>query len=77
MSVTLVIFPGSERLEKAVNHPAGLSKVNDKGGGPIPSVAGHAERMKLAKMAAKRMLGSSAPEGTTEHQPKTIKRPQK
>ena len=71
MSYALVIWPGSEGLQKAVSHPAGLSKVNSNAGGPVPSVAGHAERMKLAKMAAERMLGASTPESAKEHQPPT------
>lgn len=37
----------------------------------MPSVAGHAERMKLAKMAAERMLGASKPESAKDHQPPT------
>lgn len=72
--VALFIQVDDEKLEKAakkMSHPAGLSSVNSNAGGPIPNVATHAERIKLAQMAAQRMLGSSRPESAKEHQPKT------
>ena len=60
--IALVIIPGSEGLEKAAKlskvgskHPAGTSPVHGKTKSKIP-YTGHAERMKLAKMAAARML---------------------
>ena len=64
--VALVIVPGSKGLSKAVNHPAGLSAVQDKIKSKIPYES-HEERMKLAKMAAERMKGASAPESEKQH----------
>jgi len=57
----LILVPGEiEPLEKA-DHPASLSNVSGKTKSKIP-YEGHAERMKFAKMAAERMIGSSKPE---------------
>ncbi|MEE9353498.1 MAG: hypothetical protein V3U94_03665, partial [Candidatus Thorarchaeota archaeon] len=70
-SIALVIVPGE--LSKAAAklsavsaaHPAGLSGVQGKTRSKIPYTS-HVERMKLAKMAAERML-LPRPEGTGEH----------
>jgi len=70
-SLTLVIMPGE--LTKAAKlsgvgsgHPAGLSNVGGKTKSKIPYTS-HIERMKLAKIAADRMLGASAPEDESKH----------
>lgn len=68
----LVVIPGElEPLEKAqrVDHPAGTSKVRAKASTNNPTPAGHAERMKFAKMAMERMIGSSAPEDEGKYAP--------
>ena len=75
-NTVLIIFPGHMTLfEKAYGgkHPAGLSDVKAKGrsfddtGTNNPTPASHAERMKLSRMAAQRMLGSSKPETAKKH----------
>ena len=69
--VALFIRTDDEELEKAakkISHPAGLSSVNSNAGGPISSVASHADRIKQAIKNMKAMLGSSTPESAKEHQ---------
>ena len=70
-SIALVLVPGE--LTKAAKlsgvgsgHPAGLSGVGGKIKSKIPYTS-HTERMKLAQMAARRMLGTSSPEDESEH----------
>jgi hypothetical protein len=54
--LALVVIPGS--LSKSTSmHPAGMSKPNTETKSKIP-YTGHMERMKLAQMAAKRMLAT-------------------
>jgi hypothetical protein len=62
----LIIIPGEiEPLEKA-QHPASLSAPGGKIKSKIP-YEGHAERIKFAQMATKRMIGSSIPEDEGDH----------
>lgn len=71
-SVALVVLPGEiEPLEKAqkVKHPAGLSTVGAKATTNNPTPASHQERMKFAKMAMERMIGSSRPEDEGKYAP--------
>ena len=70
-SVALVLIPGE--LTKAAKlssvgsgHPAGLSGVSGKTKSKIPYTS-HTERMKLAQMAMRRMLGTSSPGDASEH----------
>lgn len=70
-SVALVLIPGE--LTKAAKlsgvgsgHPAGLSGVSGETKSKIPYTS-HTERMKLAQMAARRMLGTSSPEDESEY----------
>lgn len=69
-NIALVVIPGS--LSKSTNqHPAGISQANTKTKSKIP-YTGHEERMRLAKMAADRMLGACAPETAKEHTGKPV-----
>jgi mannose-6-phosphate isomerase-like protein (cupin superfamily) len=68
-SVALVIVPGSlmksAKLSNiSAKHPAGISKV-EGASNMWPSVASHTERIKLAQMAAERMLPKANPEKVT------------
>lgn len=69
-NIALVVVPGS--LSKSTDqHPAGISQANTKIRSKIP-YTGHEERMRLAKMAADRMLGVSSPETAKEHADKPV-----
>lgn len=61
-NIALVVLPG----ELSKSHPAKLSKPGGNTKSKIP-YEGHAERMKLAKMAAQRMISAGHPEKENAH----------
>lgn len=69
--IDLPSFHMGKSLSKSSHHPAGTSKVNAGIKSPIP-YEGHEERMKLAQMAAMRMLGAGTPESAKEYTGKPV-----
>lgn len=65
-SIALVLTPGQLSKAYGKDHPAKVTKPNTNTKSDIP-YEGHTERMKLAKMAAERMLGASKPESEKKY----------
>lgn len=64
--IALVVVPGSLSKSSHSQHPAGISQANTKTKSKIP-YSGHEERMRLAQMAASRMMGAGSPESSNAH----------
>lgn len=63
-TIALVVMPGQLSKAKGANHPAKLSEPGGNTKSKIP-YEGHTERMKLAQMAAQRMMGT--PESASKY----------